>query len=589
MLNNNINFANLIKSKMVKKTIDKSDLIAIGVRDKNYTSDYKPVAITGEDFVDNITSNVLKALGSPALTNVNITNTLFVDATYGVDATAQVNSLTKPYKTILAARNAATSGSIIYVQPGVFTYDNTNATGNQFNGNMNTLVNLWKDGVTYYFAEGSKIVFANQTVSGQDMYLFRPYSTTSFERCNVFGKLEFVGTSIGPNTSGGNTNFFLGDETAGATALGYEFNCEMFSSTSTVGGFTVIRTNTVGSQAIINLTIDKLINNYAGTGQIGTGAMIVYRTASDVRFNVYAKYIESAFAHPFMLRNTNLTATFNANVEVIRMNATLPVIQSQICANKNISININACFFNTTILTTLQGSEVINLSGNFYQVSDGSGATIFNLWNSGSATVNFTGNLFIASQAPIICYTQIGTQTLNFNGNITINPGVTYTGSLIYNDNGTINFNGNVIGAFAGIVANSRGFSSITNVTNTNINGASGSQLLTNNLSTTATTSFIGCKIILSNATALILNSAGNIQILNSTIKNSGAGKLITSNATVGQIQVLNSTLIVNSALETLTISGTTPVYTVNSATNKVNTIASLNGSFTVLAGINII
>ena len=50
---------------MVKKTIDKSDLIAIGVRDKNYTSDYKPVAITGEDFVDSITANVLDVIVIP--------------------------------------------------------------------------------------------------------------------------------------------------------------------------------------------------------------------------------------------------------------------------------------------------------------------------------------------------------------------------------------------------------------------------------------------------------------------------------------------------------------------------------------------
>jgi hypothetical protein len=587
MLNNLTNYPDLIRLKAIVDVPQDTDLITLGVRNPNYDGDYRPALNTYRNFADSILAQVPTPV--PGITNVNIANTLFVDGTYGVDATAQVNSLTKPFKTILAARNAATSGTIIYVQPGTYLYDNTNVTGNQFNGNMDTLVNLWKNGVTYYFTEGSKIVFANQINTGQDMYLFRPYSTTSFERCNVFGKLEFIATSVGTGGTGGNTNFFFGEEVGGATALGYEFNCEMFSSTSTVGGFTVVRTNTVGSQAIINLTIDKLVNNYAGVGQIGTGAMLVYRQASDVRFNIYAKYIESAFAYPFMIRNTNLTATFNANVEVIRMNGTLPVIQSQINNNKNISININACYFSTTIVTALQGNEVINLSGNFYQVSDVSTSTIFNLWNSGSATLNFRGNLFVASPTPAICYTQIGTQTLNFNGNITINPGVTYTGSLIYNDNGTINFNGNVIGTFAGIIANTRGASSITNVTNTNINGASGSQLLTNALLTTATTSFTGCKIILSNATALILNSAGNIQILNSTIENSGAGNLVTSNATVGQIQVLNSTLIVNSALETLTISGTTPVYTVNSATNKVNTIASLNGTFTVLAGINII
>ena len=539
--------------------------------------------------IEDITATVEANLPPvPGISAVNIGSTIYVDATYGDDATAEVDDLTKPFETLTAARNAANSGDVVFVQPGVFTYDNTNTTGNQYNGNMDTLVNLWKNGVTYYFAEGSKIVFANQTNTGQDMYLFRPYSATSFERCNVFGKLQFEATSIGPDTSGGNTHFFLGDETAGATALGYEFNCEMFSSTSTVGGFTVIRTNSVGSQAIINLTIDKLVNNYAGAGQTGVGAMIIYRTASDVRFNIYAKYIETAYPNPFLLRNSNLTATFNANVEVLKMNSSLSVIQSQICANKNISININSCFFNTTILTTLQGSEVINLSGNFYQATAVSTSTIFNVWNSGSATVNFSGNVFIASPTPAICYTQSATQTLNFNGNITINPGVTYTGSLAYNDNGTINFNGNVIGTFAGIIANTRGASSFTNITNLSLKGIDGSQLFNNATVNNGTTSFVGCKIILSNSTALVVNSSGGLYILNSSIKNFGTGKLISSTATVGQVQILNSSLIVNTALETLTISGTIPVTTVNSATNKVNTITSLSGSFTVLSGINI-
>jgi hypothetical protein len=583
MLNNLTNYPDLIRLKAIVDVPQDTDLITLGVRNPNFDGNYRPALNTYRDFADSILAQVV-----PGSTNVNVANTLFVDATYGDDATAEVDDLTKPFETLTAARNAANSGDVVFVHPGVFTYDNTNATGNQYNGNMDTLVNLWKDGVTYYFAEGSKIVFANQTITGQDMYLFRPYSATSFERCNVFGKLQFVGTSIGPDTSGGNTNFIDGQETAGATALGYEFNCEMFSSISTVGGFSINRTNTVGSQAIINLTIDKLINNYAGNGQTGSGAMIVYRTASDVRFNVYAKYIETAYPNPFLLRNTNLTATFNANVEVIRMFSNLSVIQSQICANKNISININSCFFNTTILTTLQGSEVINLSGNFYQASAVSTSTIFNVWNSGSATVNFSGNVFIASPTPAICYTQIATQTLNFNGNITINPGVTYTGSLAYNDNGTINFNGNVIGTFAGIIANTRGASSFTNITNLSLKGVDGSQLFNNATANNGTTSFVGCKIVLSNSNALVVTSSGGLYILNSSIKNSGTGKLILSAATVGQVQILNSSLIVNTALETLTISGTIPVTTVNSATNKVNTITSLSGSFTVLSGINI-
>jgi hypothetical protein len=65
MLNNSINYFNLIKNKMIKKTVDKSDLITLGVRDTNFNNDYKPVVITGEDFVNNITENVLDVIFIP--------------------------------------------------------------------------------------------------------------------------------------------------------------------------------------------------------------------------------------------------------------------------------------------------------------------------------------------------------------------------------------------------------------------------------------------------------------------------------------------------------------------------------------------
>lgn len=586
MLNNLTNYPDLIRSKAIVDTPQDTDLITLGVQNPNFDGNYRPALNTYRNFADSILAQVPPPV--PGISAVNIGSTIYVDATYGDDATAEVDDLTKPFETLTAARNAATSGDVVFVHPGVFTYDNTNATGNQYNGNMDTLVNLWKDGVTYYFAEGSKIVFANQTNTGQDMYLFKPYSATSFERCNVFGKLQFEATSIGPDTSGGNTHFIDGQETAGVTALGYEFNCEMFSSISTVGGFTITRTNTVGSQAIINLTIDKLINNYAGNGQTGAGAMVIYRTASDTRFNIYAKYIETAYPNPFMLRNSNLSATFNANVEVLKMNSNLSVIISQLNSNKNISVNINACYFTTSIVSSLQGAEHINLSGNFYQTSATSTTPILYLWNSGSPTINFQGNITVLSPTVSVAYTSIATQTINFNGNVIINPGTTFTGSLAYNDNGAINFNCNVTGTFAGVIAYTRGASAFTNITNTNIKGADGSQLFNNSTANNGTTSFVGCKIVLSNSNALVVNSSGGLYILNSSIKNSGTGKIVVSTATVGQMQVLNSSLIVNTALETLTISGTIPVTTVNSATNKVNTITSLSGSFAVLSGINI-
>jgi hypothetical protein len=49
MLNNLTNFFNIIKEKFIKKTLDPSDLIAIGTKDYRYGGGYKPTAIKFSD------------------------------------------------------------------------------------------------------------------------------------------------------------------------------------------------------------------------------------------------------------------------------------------------------------------------------------------------------------------------------------------------------------------------------------------------------------------------------------------------------------------------------------------------------------
>lgn len=49
MLNNLTNFFNLIRGRKIKKTLDNSDLIPIGVRDPRFDGNYQPSAIKYED------------------------------------------------------------------------------------------------------------------------------------------------------------------------------------------------------------------------------------------------------------------------------------------------------------------------------------------------------------------------------------------------------------------------------------------------------------------------------------------------------------------------------------------------------------
>jgi len=548
------------------------------------TRQYGPNPAGRKLTIQEMDDNLLYLNGSDILTTSNI---VYVSPN-GDDTNP--GSLTSPLQSITAARDLASTGDTVYVLSGTYTYNNTDAAGNPYNNKMDELVNLWKDGVTYFFAPGSKIVFANQTTTGQDMYLFKPYSSVSFENCKVYGKLEFLATSIGADTSGGNTFFFQGSEVGGVTALGYEFNCELLSITSTVGGLDLNRSNNTTSQAIVNISLERFVSNYAGVGQTGAGTLIAYRGSSNMLYNINVGYIETSYAYPIMLRCTNADSKLNVNINKVFQSSVSAqgVIIDQQNTNKNIAINLDLCYFYSNIITCLQGSDIVNLTGNFYQLSTSSSSYLLYYWNSGSSTLNFKGNISVLSPNANIIYNGVSTHIVNFDGNINIISATPMIGTIVSNANGTCNFTGKVNGSFSGVVASSTGASSVTNVTGLNLIGATGSQLVYNNTSANAKTSFIGCKINLSNSTALISNAAGSIYLLNSSIKNSGTGTVSTSNATVGQLQVLNSSLIVSSSSEVLTISGTTPVCTANSSTNKTNTITALTGSFTVLNGIDI-
>ena len=67
---------------------------------------------------------------------VNLTN--FVDPTFGNNATAVPQDMANPYQTLTAALAAAPAGYTVYVQPGTYTE-----------------TNLLKDGVNWYFSEGT--------------------------------------------------------------------------------------------------------------------------------------------------------------------------------------------------------------------------------------------------------------------------------------------------------------------------------------------------------------------------------------------------------------------------------------------------
>lgn len=73
---------------------------------------------------------------------------LFVSARYGNDATAKVNDISKPYKTITAAKNSSLTGDMIHVMEGI--YDEGSLSGNY---------NYWFDFKTEVNYSGTGAIF----------------------------------------------------------------------------------------------------------------------------------------------------------------------------------------------------------------------------------------------------------------------------------------------------------------------------------------------------------------------------------------------------------------------------------------------
>jgi hypothetical protein len=215
---------------------------------------------------------------------LNLGRILFV-STAGNDSTGEVGNLNKPWRNIYSAKSASTSGDTIYVLPGTWSYDNRDSAGNPFNGQIDTMVNLWKNGITYYFTPGAKVVFYNQTTSGQDMYLFGPMNTSG-ETCTVLGGLEWSGYSAGPDTSNGRANFFSANSNNDS---GFTFSAEVKKLSSFANEIYLIsRGVTFTSDTIVanfRLVADEMYHQYIG-GQTGTGAS-EFINSTDSVLNAY--------------------------------------------------------------------------------------------------------------------------------------------------------------------------------------------------------------------------------------------------------------------------------------------------------------
>jgi hypothetical protein len=511
----------------------------------------------------------------------NLSKILFVDPN-GNDSTAVKGDVHKPYQNIYAAKSASTSGDTIYVFPGTWAYDNRNSAGNPYNGQLDTLVNLWKDGVSYYFSPNTNVVFFNQTVTGQDMYLFK--SPGSGGTCTVRGDLQFSGDSIGADTSGGSVVFYepgIGD--------GCTFDCEVKSLISKSHLIGVRGNSITGQTSIIKIYADEINYTHTGNnvGQSGIGAPIIIRTTTNVQYYLKFRKARSTYYQLIQIRDINTGSTVTVNIDYAESLGNDNAISTSYCSSPFINVNLNKIDYLGRAYQSFLNTSTYNLicNANWYESFDGSPVQRFQTFSSTLGTSTFNGTFNFKYNK--ILFDNQTAEKMFINGDINITTS-NFTNVIFYNrSTGEINFNGNIIGNFQGIVGRVR--NGKINIKNSTIlPSITGGTFIDNDTSTTGTTVVSNTNAYFNTTSSLTNGQYLKNYFLNSNIKNSGSGNLFVNTTSTGSLQVHNSTLQSVSG-STINITGSSPLTISNTTSNTNITASTINGLVTVLTELDLL
>ena len=522
--------------------------------------------------------------------NTNLGNILYVSEN-GDDSMAQKGNLHKPWRNLYAAKSASTSGDTIYVLPGVWVYDNRNSAGNPFNGQIETKVNLWKNGVNYYFLPGSKIVFYNQTSTGQVMYLFSPAGTIG-ETCNVYGDLEWEGNSTGPDTSNGHSTFFWLDN---SNDSGFTFHAEFKKLTSYANEvIRVARNVTLTDSYPANITLigDEIYRQYLG-GQSGAAAVEFYNGSGDAILNLVSdiKKRSNIGSYWYFQFYGNLTrSSVNIFGDYLKSTSTSRTFWMRVLTGA-INIDIKKIYHGTGHVFDTNGSGgwTLNLKGDIIDnVKNGSSLNGVFWITSSNNTINYDGNINTNIGVGNGRFIAGGTSnnTYNIKGDITYLGTGTTTNVMFYPQNGgTVNYSGKITGNYAGAVAQT--LNGTVNINNSYIKSTvqnPSSRLFFNGTTSQGYFRLNNSYVELKNDTNALSNGSYiNAFINNSIIINTGTGDTLSNTTNFGNLQVLNSTVTSSNVSTSIVSSGTAPVISSNSTVNTPYSITDLRGNITIL------
>jgi hypothetical protein len=580
-----------------------------------------------------------------SLSTTNL-RTIYVSAT-GSNDNNGLSTIT-PVLNLWKGRDLAVSGDTVVIMPGTYIFDNRNSAGCPYNGLIESKVNLWKDGVTYYFMPGTRIYsYGSTSVSyspySDDMVYFRPNSLT-YSQCTVTGDLEFYANSEGADNSGGGHQLFDGGENNGASTYpGYTFYMNAKHIEGVTGCTPVRATRSSISTGTASIYIDVKTLKYGyTTGQSANGAFSVWRGGDNSEMIVNIRvgqligngtsYMPFFQVRPYSVSGIN-KLRFNLDVEYASLLGHSYLLQyfypntfptpTSLISSGQVNINCNTCIFSSSLIWSGQtyNNGYITITGNYYCSGSFTGKYSFfpstypfiMLWDqkndglSDNTVLDFKGNYYTNNPARTIVHVGgentsgsplygYANQICNYTGDIYFaGTASNYTGTLFYVDMGKMRFSGRVHGGknysgygFGGSVMRFGG-SSDGFLTNAHIYSNLNSSLVSYGTPVlNQSTLTISNSFIDMTGTSSVIGDMGNLNtyVQNSTIRNRGTNDIFYNSLSTGTLQITNSTLI-NSSSTASTINY--PLGTVIGAgafSNKDIIFSTLNGTVSVVSGL---
>ena len=534
-------------------------------------------------------------------------NVLFVSSA-GSDAdvtrAGHLGDAKKPFLTLQAARNAAISGDLIYVFPQYFIFDNSAGV---YDSNINDL-NLWKDGVTYYWSPGCKLKFISCVANPTNMSLFKP-SITVYETCSSIGYLEYEQYSVAP--SNGKCYYFNYTDpiTNVGTTTGTDYGCTFFSQTKSqigYGGSMIIlnRGNSTNTSSIMDITIisdfEQNVWVIGHSGGSNTYSLLA-STAADCPINFKSYVRDRKFSNQTFITCRNMwgpSSYLQFSGETLKQDGFASanrIIELRITSTVTISFEVkriyystvhvstvNACIVSDDLSSSSQGST-INMKGDLFpSAANANPVPLFSLFYN--TTINYEGNIYTKTNGSIgntIVTLSSSTSAFYMKGNIGYLGTTVSTNPIFKTNTGSLlKFSGNISGNFAGAIAQcGTGTIEISNSNIKSTTAGAGSYFFLNGGTSLGTIRINNSYIELNNSTNPIADGAYvKTLINNSTLVNSGASAGIANSTNFGLLQVANSMVYATSLPVNYT--GTAAVTVTNASTNSAWSVAT-----TILGG----